>query len=107
MSKPGHTPSPPPNQQDPLLAAPTAPLPFRAHPLPLPLPLAIPTSHPSRLRRRFESRTRDGADPVRETLIVPESAIFENEPAAGMAEAAPAFALGTVVADVEGRVEIA
>lgn len=42
-----------------------------------------------------------------ETLIVPESAVFENEPAAGTTEAAPAFAEGAMVANVYGSVEVA
>jgi len=42
-----------------------------------------------------------------ETLIVPEGAVFENEPAAGTAKAAPAFAERAFIASVHGSVEIA
>lgn len=104
MSKPQHAPLPPPHQQYPLLATPTQPLPSRSRPLPSPSP--ITALHASRLRRRVESGARDGADAVRETLIVPEGAVFEDEPATGVAKTAPAFALGAVVADVEGSVEV-
>jgi len=44
---------------------------------------------------------------VSEALVIPKSAILENEPAAGTTEAAPAFAKGPVLASVDGSVEIA
>ena len=43
---------------------------------------------------------------MRETLIVPEGAVLEDEPAARLADSAPAFALVSMTAYPAGRVEV-
>ena len=60
--------------------------------------------HTSDIFRAFKSHSSRGADTMRERLIVPESAIFQDKPAAWLANATPAFSLVAVPSDIFGRV---
>ena len=58
------------------------------------------------LLRSLECRACCSGDAVSETLVIPECGVLEDEPAARLAQAAPAFSLVAVAADPPGRVEI-
>lgn len=63
--------------------------------------------HPSLVQRLLEGCARGGADAVRKRLVVPVSRVLEDQPAARLADAAPALALVAVAAHPLWRVHVA
>ncbi len=55
----------------------------------------------------IERNPRRGADTVGEAFVVPERRVLEHEPAPGLTDAAPAFALVAVAAHPARGVEVA
>jgi hypothetical protein len=84
------------HKRNPLVTAPAQSLPHVRVPI-----------HASSLLRLLERTPRRRADPMRETLVVPECAVLQHEPAARLADSAPAFALVAVPAHPPWRVEVA
>jgi hypothetical protein len=62
--------------------------------------------HPSRFLRLLKWTTCRSADTMCETLIVPESAVLQDEPSARFADSTPAFTLVAVTPDPTRRVQI-
>lgn len=84
------------HQRDPLVAAAAEALPD--------VGVAV---HASLVQRLLEGRARRRADAVRKRLVVPVGRVLEHQPAAGLADAAPALALVAVAAHPLGRVHVA
>lgn len=55
----------------------------------------------------MKGAARCSADTVRETLVVPESAVLQDEPSSWLANPTPTFALISMTSDPTRRVEIA
>jgi hypothetical protein len=62
--------------------------------------------HASGLLRLLKGAARRSTDTVCETLVVPESAVLQDEPSSWLANSTPTFALIPVTSDPTWRVEI-
>jgi hypothetical protein len=83
------------DKSNPLVTAPAQAFPYVGIPI-----------HAAGFLRLLKGAARRSADTVSETLIVPESAVLEDKPTAGLTNSTPTFALVSVAPNPTRRIEV-